>query len=236
MSELNSLINLHETNERLMEIDELKGGLPSLLTDQKSKLQTISTAQKENQKKIDDLSKESSSNQNLVTDNSSKLDQHQDQLFKVTNNKEYDALLLETDHLKNAIVDLNQNLADVKKQKKELETLVDTNNELIENLSISIKKNSDELDVQMAETGKEEQLLIKNKKKQQKQIQENYLSHYNKLYEKYGKGMGNTVRGSCSHCYTHLPPQTLQETEYDKKLITCPSCDVFLYYKNEEDN
>ena len=69
-----------------------------------------------------------------------------------------------------------------------------------------------------------------------KQIQENYLSHYNKLYEKYGKGMGNTVRGSCSHCYTHLPPQTLQETEYDKKLITCPSCDVFLYYKNEEDN
>ena len=47
MSELNSLINLHENNERLMEIDELKGGLPRLLTDQKSKLQTISTAQKD---------------------------------------------------------------------------------------------------------------------------------------------------------------------------------------------
>jgi len=236
MSELNSLINLHETNERLIEINELKGDLPGLLADQKLQLQTISTKQKETNKSIKELSKEFSSNQNLVSDNSTKLEQHQAQLFKVTNNKEYDALLLETDHLKNNIVDLNVNLADITKQKEELETLVITDKELIENLSISIKNNSDELDVQMAETGKEENLLFKNKKKQQKQIQENYLSHYNKLYEKYGQGMGNTVRGSCSHCYTHLPPQTLQETEYDKKLITCPSCDVFLYYKNEEDN
>ena len=236
MSELNSLINLHETNERLIEINELKGDLPSLLADQKLQLQTLSIKQKDTQKSIDDLSKEFSSNQNLVSDNATNLEKHQAQLFKVTNNKEYDALLLETDHLKNTIVDLNQSLADMKKQKETLETLVNTDKELIENLSISIKNNSDELDIQMAETGKEEQLLIKNKKKQQKQIQANHFSHYNKLYEKYGQGMGNTVRGSCSHCYTHLPPQTLQETEYDKKLITCPSCDVFLYYKNEEDN
>ena len=73
-------------------------------------------------------------------------------------------------------------------------------------------------------------------KKLTKQIADDLMFHqYDKLYQKYGQGMAHISRKSCSHCYTQLPPQTLVEIEYDKKVITCPSCSVFLYHKNDND-
>ena len=87
----------------------------------------------------------------------------------------------------------------------------------------------------MAHTDKEEQVLIKSKEKSIKSIDVQYLGAYNKLFNKYGQGMANILRKSCNHCYTQLPPQLIVEIEYDKKIITCPSCSVFLYHKNEED-
>ena len=61
------------------------------------------------------------------------------------------------------------------------------------------------------------------------------LKHYTKLYDKYGQGMSAILRNSCNHCYIQLPPQLIVEIEYNKKIITCPSCSVFLYHKNEND-
>ena len=45
MSELNNLIQLHETNERLKEIHELKGNLPEVLNKLKIELDDINQRQ-----------------------------------------------------------------------------------------------------------------------------------------------------------------------------------------------
>ena len=59
------------------------------------------------------------------------------------------------------------------------------------------------------------------------------FKEYHKMFKNYGQGMAHISRNSCSYCYTQLPPQTLVEIEFDKKIIRCPSCSVFLYHKNE---
>ena len=86
----------------------------------------------------------------------------------------------------------------------------------------------------MADTDKEEQLLVKHKTKISKKVNSQHLTQYTKLFNKYGQGMASIVRRSCNSCYTQLPPQLIVEIEYDKKIITCPSCSVFLYHKNEK--
>ena len=48
MDPLNSLITLHEANERLKEIHELKGNLPELLTQKKIELDDINKNEKTN--------------------------------------------------------------------------------------------------------------------------------------------------------------------------------------------
>jgi len=233
---LDILIQLHEMNERLAEIDELKGDLPELLNDQKHDFNEMNTNQKDDSLKIDELLKELNSCQKILGDHNTKLEKYNAQLLKVTNNKEYDAVLLEIDHLKKIITELDNQILSINDEKEDLSSTIETNTPLIEDLSEKIKINKKELDAKMAETNKEEQLLSKNSKQLTKKIStDQHFVQYIKLYEKYGQGMAHISRQSCSHCYTQLPPQTLVEIEYDKKVITCPSCSVFLYLKNDND-
>jgi hypothetical protein len=233
---LDTLIQLHETHQRLAEINELKGDLPEILNEQENKFNEINNNQSNHTDKINDLSKQLSSLQSQLTDHNTKLEKYNNQLLKVTNNKEYDAVLLEMDHLKATITDVNTNISNINTEMEQLNSSIETNAPLLEELSEKIKLNKEELVLMMSETDKEEHLLSKNQKKLAEKIKnEKNLSAYNRLYEKYGQGMAHTVRKSCTHCYTQLPPQLLVEIEYDKKVISCPSCSVFLYHKKDND-
>ena len=235
MSALDNLIQLHETNERLKEIQELKGNLPELLNKLKIELEDINTNQNQNTTELNDLHSTITTHQVTLTDSNDKLKKYNDQLFNVTNTKEYEALILETDQLKGLISNLNQEMSDANTKISELEEMIESNQEAIKNLSSEITKNEKELSTEMAHTDKEEQVLLKNINGLNKKVDGNYLGQYTKLFNKYGQGMAHIVRKSCNSCYTQLPAQTLVEIEYDKKIITCPSCSVFLYHKTEQD-
>ena len=230
-----TLIQLHETHERLAEIDELKGDLPELLNEQKNDFNEMNDTQTDNSLKIDGLSKELKSCQKTLADHNVKFEKYNNQLLKVTNNKEYDAVLLEIDYFKKLIIELDAQILSINNEKEELSSLIENNVPLIKELSEKMKINKKELNSKMSKTNKEEQLLSKHSKQlKQKIINDKRLAQYTKFYVKYGQGMAHIARQSCSYCYTQLPPQTLVEIEYNKKIITCPSCSVFLYHKNEK--
>ena len=234
MSSLDSLIQLHETNERLREIQELKGNLPEVLNKLKLELEEINNNQNQHNVELKDLNGTITNQKTTLNESNDKLKKYNDQLFNVTNTKEYEALILETDQLKELITNLNQEMTEANTKITELEEMVESNQESIKNLSSEINKTEETLSSEMAHTDKEEQVLLKNKDKMIKKVDSNYLGEYTKLFNKYGQGMANIVRQSCNSCYTQLPAQTLVEIEYDKKIITCPSCSVFLYHKNED--
>tara|TARA_B100002052_G_scaffold153648_1_gene140061 strand:+ start:638 stop:1345 length:708 start_codon:yes stop_codon:yes gene_type:complete len=235
MSELNNLIQLHETNERLKEIHELKGNLPEVLNKLKIELDDINQRQSQNNEELENLNSSLSSNQNTLIDSNDKLKKYNDQLFNVTNTKEYEALILETDQIKELITNLNNEVTDANVNIESLEEEIKNNQESIDQLSSEISKNQEILSTEMAHTDKEEQLLVKNIDQYTKKVDDRYLGQYNKLFNKYGQGMARVLRNACSNCYTQLPAQMLVEIEHDKKLITCPSCSVFLYHKTEEE-
>lgn len=235
MAALDSLIQLHETNQRLKEIQELKGNLPELLNKLRVELEEISNNQNDHSIELKDLNGTITTHQTTLTDSNDKLEKYNDQLFNVTNTKEYEALILETDQLKELISNLNQEMSDANTKISELEEKIESNKESIESLSSEITKNEETLSSEMASTDKEEQLLLKNRDNLTKKVDSNYIGQYTKLFNKYGQGMASIVRRSCNSCYTQLPAQTLVEIEYDKKIITCPSCSVFLYHKNDND-
>ena len=231
---LDILIQLHETHQRLAEINDLKGDLPEILNNQESEFNELNNTQSSHTSNLDGLSKQLSSLQSQLTDYNTKLEKYNNQLLQVTNNKEYDAVLLEIDHLKTTIVDLNNEISTINTEIESLNSSIEENGPLLEELSEKIKLNKEELALMMSETDKEEQLLSKNQQQLEAKIKnEQNLAIYNRLYKKYGQGMALTVRKSCSHCYAQLPPQLLVEVEYDKKVISCPSCSVFLYHKKD---
>ena len=235
MPALDSLIQLHESNERLREIQDLKGNLPELLNRLRIELEEINTNQNQHTVELKDLNGQITNHQTILTDSNDKLKKYNDQLFNVTNTKEYEALILETDQLKDLISNLNQDMSDANTKISELEEMIESNKEAIQNLSSEITKNEEDLSTEMAHTDKEEQVLVKNIDKYTKKVNVDFLDQYNKMFNKYGKGMAHVFRNSCTNCYAQLPAQMLVEIEHDKKIITCPSCSVFLYHKTEQD-
>ena len=232
---LDNLIKLHETDKRLLEIDELKGGLPELLNTQESELGDINDSQTLSKNKLKKLKTNITSSKNSLNKSSDKLEKYNNQLFSVTNTKEYEALISETDQLKTIISDLNNELSNISGEKSELEELIESNKNLIKELTNTINDNKKILSEQMEKTDKEEQLLLKSKNRISKNIDTFSLTQYTKLLGKYSQGMASIPRDSCNNCYTSLPPQLIVEIKYDKKIITCPSCSVFLYYKKDND-
>ena len=235
MPSVDSLIQLHESNERLKEIQDLKGNLPELLNKLRIELEEINTNQNQHTTELKDLNGQITNHQTTLTESNDKLNKYNDQLFNVTNTKEYEALILETDQLKELISNLNQETSDANTKISELEGMIESNQEAIQNLSSEITKSEEELSTEMAHTDKEEQVLVKNIDAYTKKVDVKFLGQYNKMFNKYGKGMAHVFRNSCTNCYAQLPPQMLVEIEHDKKIITCPSCSVFLYYKTEQD-
>lgn len=235
MSSLDSLIQLHETNERLKEIQELKGNLPEVLNKLKYELEQTTSNQSQHKVELKDLNGKITTHQVTLTESNDKLKKYNDQLFSVTNTKEYEALILETDQLKNVITNLNEEMSSANIKISELEIMIESNQESLKTLSSEINKNEEILSSEMSHTDKEEQTLVKNKDSMTKKVDSSHIGQYTKLFNKYGQGMASIVRKSCNSCYTQLPAQTLVEIEFDKKIITCPSCDVFLYHKAEQD-
>lgn len=231
---LDKLIQIHETNQRLEEINELKGDLPSVLYDQEIEFEKLEEMQKQSSLSLEELSKNLSNHQSSLTDYNNKLEKYNDQLLNVQNNKEYDAVLTEIDHLKTQISDVNSNISSINQEMEETETSIESNKPIIEELSEKISLNKNELSEKMSITEKEENNLNKNKEDLIKKIADDInFKEYHKMFKNYGQGMAHISRNSCSYCYTQLPPQTLVEIEFDKKIIRCPSCSVFLYHKNE---
>ncbi len=69
-----------------------------------------------------------------------------------------------------------------------------------------------------------------------KEIDNRYLGTYERLMgDRDGAGMVSMLKSSCGSCYTRLPPQMIIEVKDNNKIITCPSCSIFLFWDGIEE-
>ncbi len=97
---LEKLIELQDIDTRLYEIEELKGGLPEKVKTLATQIENLKTENDESSTRIDEIAKEVRSAAQIIEDGSVKLAKYKEQLYLVTSNKEYDALLKEIDLIK----------------------------------------------------------------------------------------------------------------------------------------
>ena len=229
--ETQKIINLHKIDVRLQEIHEEKGDLPELINEQKDEIKDLNSKNSDSDSQIAELEKEKSSCNTSVKDFELKLDKYNKQMDSVKNNKEYDALLIEIDHLKNEndelierIIEIEQSIEDLNKDKEKC-------NDKITNLNEKLNDNESELNEKSIEFSVEEKLLLKDKNGLLSSISD---KKFLQGYEDQDKEMlASIYNGSCSSCYTNLPAQALVDARKGMELIECPSCSIFLYFDED---
>ncbi|MAV58657.1 MAG: hypothetical protein CMG07_01735, partial [Candidatus Marinimicrobia bacterium] len=169
-----------------------------------------------------------------IDDSNEKLKKYKDQLYLVSSNKEYDALMLEIDHIKTFLDGVENNILDLEEQKITLEEKNKSNDLDIKTSQDLIKESTIELKDAMESTESEENDLNNDRDILVKTIADNLVASYEKLKTaRDGKAMVSINRNACGYCYNQLPPQFVIEVKQNNSIKNCDSCGVFLFYEAE---
>ena len=118
---IKEIIGLQKIDFKLQDIESLLGDLPlkvdALINEEKSLIQSV----KKGKDRLKELELELNKCDSSIDEINEKVDKHKDQLFLVTNNKQYDALQLEIDHLKNQKDEFETKLLELAEEKDSLE-------------------------------------------------------------------------------------------------------------------
>ena len=233
---LNQLIELQEIDCRLYEINELKGDLPEKVLDQEKELDVYKSENDVKDARVQEIEHTSRKHNAEVEDFNVKLTKYKDQLYLVTSNKEYDALNTEIDSMKKAISDSETVILSEEDEKNVLNEVIKSNSNKIETVTLTLEENKSELKSALSKTQAEEKKLLKSRTGLVKEIDNRYLGTYERLMgARDGAGMVSMIKSSCGSCYTKLPPQMIIEVKDNNKIITCPSCSIFLFWDGIEE-
>jgi len=232
---VNKLIALQKIDTRLLEIEQIKGDLPTIVEKTEKKVNDLKEEVIDNNQSIEEIEKTIRGLGSKVNDSNEKLAKYKDQLYLVTSNKEYDALMLEIDHIKEFLDGVETNILELEEKKSAFEEGNKSN-------ELDIKSNQENLDESIVELkdamlstkSEEEELNVKRHSLVNK-IEEKLVFSYEKLKRaRDGKAMVSINRNACGNCFNQLPPQTVIEVKQNNSIMNCDSCGVFLYLDLEE--
>lgn len=225
INRLKILYELQKIDDQLDELEELRGDLPKTVEDLETEIYEIKNtiSEKELQRKESMGKRKKNESQIEIATESQK--KFKAQLYKVRNNKEYDALTKEIDHTEELVKKHeaeNNELADLSK------TLADEIDEIkpkLDELSDEIKKKKDDLKVIIKANEKEEAKLNTQRKKLESQIKKGDLSAYMRIRKaKKGKAVATIRRSACSGCHNIVPSQRQLELRQNNRLFYCEYC------------
>ena len=225
------LIELQEIDSQLEDLNSLLGDLPKMVDDlnvQENSLASKIEEDKTRSKNINlSLNKSETANKTIQ----GKIDKLTDQLFLVTNNKQYDALTLEIDHLKEKKEDHESQILEHIEENEELENRIIENEKLLDELKLDLDIRRKKLDVALSETADEKAALENSREKQISKIDSSTIKIYSKvILARSGVAVVPLSGDSCGGCGAALPIQMASEIR-SGKTHNCFNCGRFVYSK-----
>jgi len=225
------LIELQEIDSQLDDLNSLLGDLPKMVDDLNSQEHSLITKVEEDKKRSKDINLSLNKSETANKTIQEKIDKLTDQLFLVTNNKQFDALTLEIDHLKEKKENHeSQILADIE-ENEELEKSIGENEKLLTELKSNLDIRRKKLEAALSETADEKAALENSREKQISKIDSNTVQIYSKVISaRSGVAVVPLSGDSCGGCGAALPIQMASEIR-SGKTYTCFNCGRFVYGK-----
>ena len=232
MSILN-LVELQEIDSQLEDLNSLLGDLPKMveeLNDQENSLKIKIENAKKNLKNVNLNTNKSETINSEVQEKINKLT---DQLFLVTNNKQYDALTTEIEHLKDQKEDHETLIINCIEEKENLEKSILENETQLEELKTDLDTRRKKLDEALSNTAEEKKALEKSRKQQVVMIDDSTIKIYNKVISaRSGTAVVSLTGDSCGGCGASLTLQLASEIRAGN-MHRCDSCGRFVYSKKK---
>tara|TARA_A100001035_G_scaffold126937_1_gene99863 strand:- start:34 stop:732 length:699 start_codon:yes stop_codon:yes gene_type:complete len=225
------LVELQDIDSQLEDLNSLLGDLPKMVDELNEKENSLKDRVEEDKVILKEINLNSSKSEKVNSDIQEKINKLTDQLFLVTNNKQYDALTNEIEHLKEQKKENEELLISNLEQKETLEKNINENEASLEELKTDLDVRRNKLDEALSETADEKAALENSRKKQITGIDDNTMQVYNKVISaRSGIAVVPLSGNSCGGCGAALPLQMVSEIRAGD-LHNCQNCGRFVYHK-----
>ena len=225
------LIELQDIDSQLEDLNSLLGDLPKMVDELNAKENSLKDKVEADKVTLKEINLNSAKSENMNSDIQEKINKLTDQLFLVTNNKQYDALTNEIEHLKEQKKENEELLILNLEQKETLEKNINENEASLEELKTDLDVRRNKLDEALSETADEKAALENSRKKQVTELDDSTMQVYNKVISaRSGIAVVPLSGNSCGGCGAALPLQMVSEIRAGD-LHNCQSCGRFVYNK-----
>lgn len=223
------LVELQNIDTQLEDLNSLLGNLPKMVEELNKKENDLLGRIEENKIKLKNINLNTNKSETSNSQIDEKINKLTDQLFLVTNNKQYDALTNEIEHLQDQKSNHETDLLTYIEEKDIIEKEIDDDEKLCEELKEDLNNRRVKLEKAMSETAEEKEALEKSRNEKVSEIDENIIQIYTKVISaRSGVAVVSLSGDSCGGCGAALPPQKASEVRSGEP-HRCDSCGRFLY-------
>lgn len=223
---LKELYDLQQIDSKIDQIEVLKGELPMEVADLEDELAGLDTRIGRLENQVKDLQGDIGKHEATIAEAKALIERYTKQMDNVKNNREYEALMKETE-LQNLEIQLaNKKIGGLEKELEAKKETLQATIERRESKAKDLEVKRVELQQIIEKTEKEEKSLRKQSEKARKNIEERLLRSYDKIRHTYRNGLAvvTVERDSCGGCFNHIPPQQQLEISQRKKILACEHC------------
>jgi len=223
---LKALHNLQTADTEIDKIKILRGELPLEVQDLEDEIAGLETRANNYKEEVENLDQSVVTKKNEIKDSEVLIKKYEEQQMNVRNNREFDSLSKEIE-FQTLEIELCE------KRIREFTAQVTNKNEIIEKANTVLKERRDDLDTKKAEldeiiadTQKEEAVLLKRSEKIETFIEPRLLTAYKRIRKNARNGLAVVIiqRAACGGCFNKIPPQRQLDIKSRKKIIVCEYC------------
>ncbi|MBU0475665.1 MAG: hypothetical protein KKF62_16065 [Bacteroidetes bacterium] len=225
VNRLVTLFSLQIVDDELDELEELRGDLPLRVNGLNAKIKEIQDQIDEKENSRTESLEKRKENEEEIERLTSNLKKFKAQLYKVRNNKEYDALTKEIDHSESEIERLTSENEEFELKGEKLKNEIAELTPGVDENSIVLEENQVELKKIIKENVIQETILREKREKIAEQVKKPDYNVYMKIRKALkGKAIVTINRSACSGCHNIVPSQRQIELRQNRRLFTCESC------------
>ena len=223
---LKALYNLQTVDTEVDKIKILRGELPLEVQDLEDEIAGLETRSNNYKEEVVKVEQTVTTKKNEIKDSEALIKKYEEQQMNVRNNREFDSLSKEIE-FQTLEIELCE------KRIREFTTQVTEKNEIIEKANAVLEERQDDLDTKKAEldeiiadTQKEEAVLLKRSEKIETLIEPRLLTAYKRIRKNARNGLALVIiqRAACGGCFNKIPPQRQLDIKSRKKIIVCEYC------------
>lgn len=215
-------IELHALREELGDLPQEVESLEGLVREKQERINTI-------EQHLSELQHIRSSS---MTDIQTGKDREKELVAKQTqvrSNREFDALTQEIETIRYREEDLRQQIARTLITEENLNSQLEVLRQEFEEVRSVLVEREDEL--RELTSGQDDEIASLHARRQDvlSRLDKEYAGEYERIHAFHNDAAAKIHRGSCSGCYSAVPPQKLVEIRAFKVIFNCEHCGRFIY-------